>query len=246
MQKRIRGRYLLPLLIAVVFSIGSAGTVLAVGSSSPNYQVTETQFTASPTLNSCSGQYCAQTSIGDPVAGQSAAAQKTAAFGSIIDSEPLLEVIVEAGPSNLGILTSETTSTKTTTVKIRNYLSWGYILQIIGDAPKFQDHTLATSSTPVVSEIGTEQFGINAVANTVPAVGANAIQVPSDQTSFGFITDSYKTANKFMFLSGDVVARSASSSGQTEYTISMVVNISSGTPAGRYAADFSAVVIPVY
>jgi hypothetical protein len=246
MQKRRLWRYILPVLLAVLVPIGIGGTAMAVTSSSSNYQVTETQFTSGTAVQSCSGSYCAKVSIGDAAVGDAASADNTAKFGSITNSDPLLEVIVEAGQSNLGTLTTETTATKTTTVKIRNYLSGGYVLQIIGDPPKYNGHALSTSSTPVQSVPGTEQFGINAVANTNPRVGADLVQVPDEKTSFGSVYDNYKSPNLFMFTSGDNIAHSTSSSGETDYTISMIVNISNGTPAGHYSGDFSAVVIPVY
>lgn len=236
----------MPVLLAVFIPLGIGGTAVAVTSSSSHYKVTETQFTSGTTVQSCSGSYCAKVSIGDAAVGDAANTSNVAQFGSITNSDPLLEVIVTAGQSNLGTLTTETTATKTTTVKIRNYLSGGYVLQIVGAPPKFNGHTLDTSDTPVQSVPGTEQFGINAVANTNPIVGANLVQVPSDQVSFGAVYDNYKNPNLFMFTSGDNVAHSTSSSGETDYTISMIVNISSGTPAGHYSGDFAAVVIPVY
>ena len=246
MQKQRLGRFILPVLLAVFLCIGGAGTAMAVTSSSPNYQVTETQFNAGSSLQSCSGQFCARTTFGEAVTGAAASASNTAKFGSITNSDPLLEVIVEAGESNLGVLTTEKTATKLTTVRIRNYLSGGYILQIIGDPPKYNGHSLETSNSPVASQKGKEQFGINVAKNTTPNIGLDPVQVPSDQTSFGVVTENYRTANMFMFSSGDVIARSLTESGRTDYTISMIVNISSGTPAGRYSGDFSAVVIPVY
>ena len=246
MRKQRLGRFILPMLLAVFLCVGGAGTAMAVTSSSQNYQVTETQFNAGSTVQSCSGQFCARTTIGEAVTGSAGAGDKTAKFGTITNSDPLLEVIVEAGPSNLGVLTTETTATKLTTVRIRNYLSGGYILQIVGDPPKYNGHALETSSTPVASTKGKEQFGINVAKNTTPNVGLDPVQVPSDETSFGIVSPNYRTANMFMFVSGDVVARSLTESGRTDYTISMIVNISSGTPAGHYSGDFSAVVIPVY
>lgn len=235
-----------PVLLAVLVPFISGGTVFAVTSSSSNYKVTETQFTSGTSVQSCSGSYCAKVSIGDAAVGEAASATQSAKFGSITNSDPLLEVIVQAGASNLGVLTTETTATKTTTVKIRNYLSGGYVLQINGEPPKFNGHTLATSNTPVQSVPGTEQFGINAVANTNPIVGANLVQVPDDKISFGSLFTNYSAANLFMFQPGDNVAKSTRSSGETDYTISMIVNISNATPAGHYSGDFSAVAIPVY
>lgn len=239
------GSKLLFLALLVAVSVGSVKTVYAQTSSSPNYQMTEGEFNAG-SLDSCSGQYCAKASIGDMTAGTSKSANGTATFGSVVEGEPLLEVIVQTGESNLGILTTEKTATKTMTVQVRNYLSGGYVLQVTGDPPKYRNHTLSTPSIPTSANPGTEQFGINAAKNTTPIVGDMPVQTPSDQTSFGLVEESYRTPNLFKYTSGDVVARSNSESGQTSYTISMIVNVSNATPAGHFAGDFAAVVIPVY
>lgn len=246
MQIRRLWRFITPVLLAACVPLVFAGTTFAVTSSSNNYQVTETQFSSGTNTRSCSGSYCAKVTIGDTAIGSAANGVNTAKFGSDVGSDPLLEMIVEAGESNLGVLTTETTATKVTKVKIRTHLSEGYVLQIIGDPPKYSGHTLKTSNTPAQSVPGTEQFGINLAANTNPVVGENLVQVPDAQTSFGVVADNYKAPNLFMFMSGDVVARSTTSSGQTDYTISMIVNIANETPAGKYSGDFSAVVIPVY
>jgi hypothetical protein len=232
-------------LLSVALVASGASTVLAESSSSANYQVTETQFNAG-TMDACSTQYCARASIGDATSGETKSPVSTATFGSVTSSDPLLEVIVDPGVTNLGTLDTEHTATKTTIVRIRNYLSNGYILQIVGDPPKYNGHSLATPSTPTASSAGTEQFGINAVANTSPNIGADPVQVPSGEFSFGEADDSYDNPNLFKYTNGDVVARSLKSSGRTDYTISFIVNISNATPAGHYTGDFSAVVIPVY
>ncbi len=246
MQKRRLWHYLTALLLAVFIVSATTHTAFAETSSSTNYRVTETEFNAGSTLENCSGQYCARATIGDLTTGQATSPGGTATFGSLVDGEPLLEVIVNTGSSNLGVLTTETTATKTMTVQIRSYLSGGYVLQIVGTPPKYGDHVLSAPSTPTASDPGTEQFAINAADNTTPNVGANPVQVPSSQTSFGFVTDDYHTPDLFKYVSGDVVGRSLTESGRTDYTISMIVNISNSTPAGHFAGDFSAVVIPVY
>lgn len=250
MHKRKLWPYGTLTLLAAFLVIGGIlygmGSAYAVTSTSPHYQVTETQFNAGSSLQSCSGQYCAKASIGDTSVGSAGSQTLTAQFGSITKSDPLLEVIIEPGQSNLGTLSTETTATKTMTVKVRNYLSGGYTMQIVGDPPKYSGHSLTANSAPIISTPGTEQFGINVAANTIPNIGKDAEQVPSDGVSFGVVDTRYRQANKFLFTSGDVVARSATSSGQTNYTVSMIVNISSATPAGHYSGDFSAVVIPAY
>lgn len=234
-------------LLGVLLLAGGTGTAFATTSTSSSYQVTEAQFGASSSLESCSGQYCATASIGDMTAGNAKSAATAASFGSINnDTEPLLEVIVDPGESNLGTLTTEKTATKTMIVRIRNYLSGGYTLQIVGDAPKYNGHSLQTPTTPTASQPGTEQFAINAAANTSPNVGNDPVQVPSADMSFGKASDDYKVPNLFKFVNGDVVGYSETESGRTDYTISMIVNVSNSTPAGHYTGDFSAVVIPVY
>jgi hypothetical protein len=167
-------------------------------------------------------------------------------FGSITPDEPSLDVIIEPGLSFLGDLSTEQTATKTTIVKVRSYLSNGYFVQVTGDPPKYEGHTLSTPASPALSQPGTEQFGINVVANSSPSVGSNPVQVPSSDFSFGQAYSGYNTTNRFQYNSGDTIASSSVASGQTEYTISMIVNISSLTPSGHYSGDFAAVVIPMY
>lgn len=216
-------------------------------STSSHYQIVQSEFGAGSADQNCSAAYCARTSVDAGAGGSAAGDTKAARFGNITtNSEPLLEVIVDSGASDLGTFTTEHASTKTMTISVRNYLSNGYVLQIMGEPPKYSGHTLSTPSTPTASLPGTEQFGINAVKNTTPNVGADPTQVPSSQFSFGAVADDYKTTNRFMYNNGDVIAKSKSASGETDYTISMMINISNSTPAGKYSGDFSAVVIPIY
>jgi len=248
MRKKELWRYTKVVLLFVATLSFGATAANAETSSSTHYKVTGTDFNAISNTQACSSQYCAKASLGDMSSDTSTSPASTAQFGTIAttDSNPLLEVIVDPGISNLGTLSAETTAYKTMMVRVRTYLSDGYVLQIVGSAPKYGNHTLTTPSTPTSATPGTEQFGINATVNTTPAVGADPLQVPSGQTDFGKVNDDYKIQNKFKYINGDEVARSNSASGRTDYTISMVVNISNSTPAGRYSGDFSAVVTPLY
>ena len=232
-------------MLAIMIVVGSPRVVFANTSSSPNYQLSESEFNSGASPEVCSGSYCARISIGS-TSGESKNATSTAVFGPITTDEPFLDVIVDPGVSNLGILDAEHTASKTMVVRIRNYLSNGYVLQIVGDPPKYSGHTLATNATPTAATQGTEQFGINAAVNTVPNVGALPVQVPSGEFSFGQVNSGYDTANLFQYTSGDTIAHSTSQSGRTDFTVSMIVNVSNKTPAGHYTGEYSAVVIPVY
>jgi hypothetical protein len=90
-------------------------------------------------------------------------------------------------------------------------------------------------STPTASIPGTEQFGMNLVANTSPITfGANPSQNPSSVFSFGAAASGYNTANLYKYVQGSTIASSNSSSGETDYTISYIYNISNSTPGGYY------------
>lgn len=245
MRIRRLGRYSLQaLILACVIGVGaSASQVMAQSSNSKSYQMVETEFGSGGLSESCSDGFCATTSIGQAGSGSSATAPE---FMKAAYTEPILEMIITTGESNLGELTTERTATKIMNVKIRNYLSGGYMLQIIGDPPKYKDHALATPSVPTASKPGSEQFGMNIVKNTTPNIGADPVQEPADAGVFGEAEPGYATANMFKYASGDVFARSTQDSGGTDFTITMIVNISNSTPSGHYAGDFSAVLIPAY
>lgn len=236
------------LLLSVLVAIGGGATATATTpqSNSAHYSVNEVQIGAGSSQNDCSASYCAKTSVGDTVAGSGSSANYSANFGFNTSDEPLLEMITSSGIQDMGTLDTNVTGKATATVQIRNYLSNGYVLQIIGSPPSQGIRTLSSLLTPTTSQQGTEQFGINLVKNTIPNIGADPLQVPDNTFSFGAVDANYNQPNKYMYNNGDVVAHSSSSTGQTNYTISFIANISEVTAGGRYNGTFSAVVVPVY
>lgn len=250
--RRVASRqYRYVLALALVISAGLVGTAAATTtSSSAHYQVTETQFGAGSSLHDCSANYCAKTSAGDTVVGSASSNNYSAQLGFNTTDIPLLEVSVTGGTQNMGVLDNATTGTATNVIKVRNYLSKGYVLQITGAAPNQGTHTLrvpmGVGDSPFTSQPGAEQFGINFAANSTPHIGADPLQVPSGAFSFGTVVANYGTADFFKYKDGDVVAQSLSSTGETDYTMSMIINVSNVTPGGHYNGTFSAVAVPVY
>jgi hypothetical protein len=215
--------------------------------------VTETQIGAGSALKDCSTSYCAKISVGDTTVGRASSANYSAQFGSNTSDAPLLEVITIGGDQNMGVLDNTTTGTGVSTIKVRNYLSNGYVLQITGTPPSQGVHHLTALATPSTSHAGAEQFGINLANNTAPNIGADPIQVPSGTFSFGttgcdsMVTEcDYGTPDLFKYVDGDIVAHSTKSSGETDYTMSMIINVSNVTPGGHYSGTFSAVAVPVF
>lgn len=214
--------------------------------SSGSYQVNEAQFGSGSSVEQCSGSYCSNASLGDLTNGSGSSANYAAQFGFGATDVPLLEVSVTQSNTDAGIITDTTTGKVSSQVSVRSYLSNGYVMQITGAPPSTSGRPLNNMATAAASAPGTEQFGVNLVANTTPSIGANPMQVPDSTFSYGTVAVGYGTSNQYKYIDGDIVARSYSSSGQTNYTISMILNISNVTPGGQYKGVFSAVVVPVY
>jgi hypothetical protein len=90
--------------------------------------------------------------------------------------------------------------------------------------------------TNFTSTPGTEQFGFNLRANTVPVFGA-------DPDAAGLVTDltnpQYSTVNQYSYNdtgTAIVLASKAAPSASARYTLAYLANISSLTPAGTYQA----------
>ena len=96
------------LLIALAASIGFVATTTRVTSaisSSENYQVIEPEFGVGASLDSCSGSYCAKATIGSLTGDEASSQNYTSSFGPVAtDGEPMLDVLVEPGISQLGEL----------------------------------------------------------------------------------------------------------------------------------------------
>lgn len=236
-------RYVGGALLVAGICLGT-GTVYAETSQSTHYQATETHFGQHSADGSCSGTYCSEVSIGSSGT-TSPDSSYRASFKTVPSSEPSLNIIIDPGPSNLGILATDSTAYKVMTVHVRSELSGGYTLQMVGDPPSAGAHTLATPSSPADSQPGHEQFAINLMKNTSPSVGTDPDQVSAGSNGTGGAPAvHYGTANKFMYHSGDMIASSSEQSSETTYTVSMIVNISGATPPGHYSGDFQIIMMP--
>lgn len=230
---------------ASVLGLG-IGAAHAESSQSTNYKVNEVQFGIGGAQNLCSDSYCSSQSAGDTVVGNSRSNSYGMYGGFNTSDQPYLEVWAEGGSYNLGTLSPDTTATATTELKVRTYLAGGYVMQITGTPLSQGTHTMTGITTPSTSQPGAEQFGINLVNNSAPDIGTDPVHVPSSEFSFGEPADDYGTADLYKYVNGDIVAESDRSSGETHYTISMIVNVSNVTPGGKYTGSYSAVVVPVF
>ena len=243
---------LLPFL-ALFFS----GVALAQYSSS-NYKSNEVFFGTGGDTNQSSANYKAQASLGSLGVGQYSSSSYQAFSGFLTPNEPFLEMAIDSGPVNLGTLSTAAVSTGIGSFHVRAYIDSGYTVQTVSQPPSMTSgtgsHTLAGMSLGG-SVVGTEQFGINLVHNTVPATfGTNPAPQPDSTFAFGQAASGYSTANQYQYNAGDTIAwtgtggtcGNASGWGQTNYTIAYIANISLITPAGSYSVNQDLVVVATY
>lgn len=210
----------------------------AAQSASSNYQVNEVFFGSGGELNACSTTYCSKQSAGETTVGRTCSngvAGYCAEAGFNTDRTPYIQFTVSNTTVNLGTLTATSTKTANATFSVKAYLSHGYSVVNASDPPSNNSYTMQAIAIPTASTVGTEQFGINLVANTSPvSFGANPTHNPDNTFSFGQVAADYSTPNAYKYLKGETVAYSTSSSSATDYTASYIFNVSNVTPGGAY------------
>lgn len=202
---------------------------------STNYRFEESVLGGGGLQQSGSANYRSTSTLGESATGESASSGFQVQAGNKTSPDPVLSFTVNNGSVNFGSFSASTTASASATFSVSNYTSYGYAVQIIGNAPTMGS-TVITPMTSTDSPIaGMKQFGINLVANTIPSsLGANP-----DQGQFGFGTaaPNYGTSNQYRFVSGEAIATAPKSSGVTNYTISYIVNVDGLTPGGQYKSS---------
>lgn len=240
------------ILLSAFIGLSMPAAVFAVQSSSATYQVNEVFFGTGGELHSCSATYCSKQAAGETGVGNTASATYQAQAGFNTNRTPYIQMLVNTTSIDLGVLTPGTTSTATASFSVKTYLASGYVVQTASPPPKTGSYTMSAPSSPVASNPSSEQFGINLVANNacgggMPAsLGSLPVQVPSSTFSFGAAAAGYDTACQFKYVNGDTIANSTKSSGETDYTISYIFNITASTPGGTYTMDHVLVATSTY
>ncbi len=229
-------------------------------SSSTNYKVEEVFFGIGGELEATSPNYRAQQSAGSLGVGAASSANYRAQAGFLTDQTPFLEVVVSGSTVNLGNLSVASTAggasqggTCNCSFTVRTYLSNTYVVKTMSNPPTSENNvSLAPKTTLGAPIIGTEEFGINLVANTSPAsFGVVPANQPDNSFADGQAASGYSTADQYKYVVGDTIARSPATAGnqaigQTNYTISYIANLSSLTRAGVYTMNQDLVAVPTY
>jgi hypothetical protein len=219
-------------------------TSRAENSSSDNYQIDESTIGSGGLTNSSSSSYIGSDSTGDLSVGNTTGTDYQIETGSQTTHDPTLSVSIDVSDADFDPFSPTDTSVSTASFSVLNYTSWGYVVQIIGDPPSNDGHTIQAMTDNDQSQNGIEQFGINLVANTDPTTfGA----IPDNgQFGFGEAAPNYNTPDSYRYVEGEAIALAPKSSGVTEYTISYIVNVTSVTPAGKYTGGQTIIVTGTY
>lgn len=212
---------------------------------SNNFSVDESFIGGGGLITEQSASFQAAESIGDIGVGNSGSTNYQTSSGYTTTNDPALTFGIISGTPTFNDLSATAASTATSQFFAINYTSFGYSVQILGNPPTNNGHALPAMS-PGPSTTGSEQYGINLVANTSPvSVGAN----PDNGTpSFGFgaAASGYNTPNSYQYVNGAIIASAPKSSGQTIYTISYLANVTTVTPGGVYQAGHTLICTGTY
>jgi hypothetical protein len=235
--------------VSILALLGGVGQSAFAQSSSLNYKVDESFFGSGGELDASSNNYRAKQSAGETAVGNASSAHYQFQGGFNTTDVPLLEFAVDGGTYDLGILDGSITGQAAANFSVRNYLSNGYIVTVRGSTPTTSagsGHALPGLASPTGSSPGTEQFGVNLATNTNPPIGNEPVQIPDNTYSYGSATADYASPNLFKFVDGDTIAFSPKSSGQTNYSLSMMANVARTTPAGQYGGTINIQVVPTF
>lgn len=233
--------------ICTMLLLISVGQALAQVTSSPGYSVNEYYFGTGAENELTSPGYRAQGSAGALGVGDTSSANYYVQAGFLTPQEEFLEMVVNVATINLGTLTTSSASTGTGTFHVRAYTSSGYYVQTISPTPTNGGVSLAPMTSVAASSPGTEQFGINLVANTSPATfGANPAPAPDNTFGYGAAATGYGTTNQFKYNIGDTIATAPKGIGRTDFTISYIANISPISAGGEYTTEHILVVVATY
>ena len=136
---------------------------------------------------------------------------------------------------DMGELTNDQTLVAKSQMAVGTNASGGFAITVYGTPPAAGTSVIDTPTTPTASQPGTNQFGINLVQNTLPAIGSD----PEGIWANAQPTGDYGQPNKYKYASGDVVASSPNVSLMKKFTVSYILNSSPSLRAGVYTTTIN-------
>ena len=136
---------------------------------------------------------------------------------------------------DMGELTADQTLVARSQMAVGTNASGGFAITVYGTPPTAGTSVIDAPSVPTASQPGTNQFGINLVQNTAPAIGDD----PEGIWANAQPTSGYGQPNMYKYASGDVVASSPNVSLMKKFTVSYILNASPNLKAGVYTTTIN-------
>ncbi len=137
--------------------------------------------------------------------------------------------------SDMGQLAPDSTLTAQSQMAVGTNASQGFAITANGTSPAAGTNVIDSPSTPTVSTQGTNQFGMNLVANSDPNVGSD----PEGSFTNAVPSADYSDPNHYKYVPGDVVAYSPNVSLIRKFTISYILNSSKDLRPGIYTTTIT-------
>lgn len=137
--------------------------------------------------------------------------------------------------TDMGDLDPDQTLTAQSQMAAGTNATAGYVITVNGPTMEAGTHVIDNLTTPTVSAAGNNQFGINLVQNTEPAMGAD----PDGQFTNATATPDYSIPNHFVYRNGDVVASAPNVSLMRRFTVSYILNSAPDIRAGVYTTTLT-------
>lgn len=137
--------------------------------------------------------------------------------------------------TDMGMLSDKSTLLAQSQMAVGTNASGGFVITANGTPMSAGTNTIDSPSTPTESIQGSNQFGLNLVANSEPSVGSD----PEGTWANAVPSVDYNQPNRYKYVSGDVVAYSPNVSLMKKFTVSYIVNSSKSLRAGVYTTTIT-------
>lgn len=137
--------------------------------------------------------------------------------------------------TDMGQLSAESTLQAQSQMAVGTNASGGFAITANGDTLSAGTNVIDAPATPTASIPGTNQFGMNLVANNSPSVGSD----PEGTWQNAVPAPDYGVPNQFKYVPGDVVAFSPDVSLMKKFTVSYIVNSREDLRAGVYTTTIT-------
>jgi len=137
--------------------------------------------------------------------------------------------------TDMGALSPTSTLSAQSQMAVGTNASGGFAITANGTPMSAATNVIDAPSIPTASKPGTNQFGINLVANNEPTVGNN----PEGEWANAIASPNYSVPNMYMYVPGDVVAYSPNVSLMKKFTVSYILNASPNLRAGVYTTTMT-------